>query len=674
MASPVSWVRNPLQVEAKSQAGTATVQNGQHEAYVGAAATPEAAPPAAAPAPVAPRINVAQLRQRVSDAVYVGTAIAGAVVGAAARAAHKAISRLHPAPEQSAGGPAAPMSLEELKKLPDFNMTVPTRDEAIARLKSGKPLKMLIIGGGATGSGAALDAVGRGIGDVALVEAGDFASGTSSRSTKLIHGGVRYLEKAVKQLDREQYDLVHEGLQERKQFMHVAPHLTDTLRLLTPCYSRFSQAVYFVGLTLYDWIAGKEGLEATRWVSAKEAKREIPSLKTEGLKGAIEYADGEFNDSRMAVGLATTAAAKGATVANYVQVEKLVKDESGKVVGAELKDKLTGDTFTVHADVVINATGPAIDKIRKMDDPNARELSVMSAGTHIVYHDSNPSHRAMLVPETPDGSVAFEKKWEGDNRLFGTTEEPTAIPDNPQTTKERVEYLRTLANQYRDADHQIQPGDIQSVWTGTRPLVRDPKKAAEPGATESLARTHIIEVSPGGLVTIGGGKWTSYGRMAEETVDTAMKQANMPFVPSSRKETQIIGAQGYTPELGGQLAQAYGLDADVAEHLAKSYGNQAIRVADLAREQGLGKRLAEGHPYIEAEVVFGAKHESAVTPVDVLSRRTRLSFVDEAATRKAIPRVVDLMAQTLGWDDQKKAAELQRAEDYYGSNGKAALT
>lgn len=553
------------------------------------------------------------------------------------------------------------LSLSDIRQLPEFGWTVPTRASQVDRLKN-EEFDVIVIGGGATGAGTALEAARRGL-KVAMVEAYDFSSGTSSKSTKLIHGGVRYLEKAVKKLDREQYDLVQEGLHERGTFLEMAPHLTDELRLVTPCYKFHEIPYYYAGLWLYDRIAGQAGLSATQVLSAREAEKQFPMLKTEGLKGAIAYSDGEFNDSRMNVGLATTAAAHGAAVANYVEVLSLTKDASGQVVGMEARDKRTGDTFQVKGKAVINATGPFIDGIRKMDDPTTPELVVPSAGTHIFVQKLKVPE-GLLIPAAPNGSVAFFKPFEG-GTIIGTTEERTNLTIDPTTTQKEVDYLRELANLYLGPNDQIQPQDITAVWTGIRPLVKDPKQTN----TAELCRNHLVDVSKSGLVTIGGGKWTSFGRMAQDVVDATIESAGLPQLPTQREGSKIIGAHGFSEGLTARLAQQYGLDADVANHLAHNYGDRALQVCDL----GLNKRLHPDHPYVEGEVVHAVRHEMAVTPADVLSRRTRLSFLDEAAVKKVLPRVVELMAPEAGWTEAQAAQELKDAQAYYNCNGMSAL-
>lgn len=560
-------------------------------------------------------------------------------------------------------------SVEQIKAQPEFQWTVPTRAEQLEKLKDPtQRFDVLVIGGGATGAGTALEASLRGL-KVAAVEGSDFSAGTSSKSTKLIHGGVRYLEKAVKKLDKEQWHLVKEGLKERRLFLDMAPHLTDEVRLVTPVYSPTELPYYYAGLALYDVLAGKEALEGTEMLSKRELKERLPSVNDDGLWGGVAYSDGEFNDSRMNVGLATTAAAHGATVANHTKVVDILKDEQGQTVGAKLEDQLTGETWDVQAKVVINATGPFIDGIRKMDNPETPELVVPVAGTHIVVDDLDLPE-GLLVPKAPNGSVAFFKPFEG-GHLIGTTEEPGPLTMEPTTTDQHVDYLVDVANHYLNEESQIERDDLKAVWTGIRPLVKEPATAG--GPTTNISRKHVIDVSESGLVTIGGGKWTSFGRMAEEVVDRAITEGDLEALPSDRNAAKLIGSHGFSEGLAEELQNHYGLEPEVAEHLARNYGDRGVSVAELAKT-GLGQRLHPDHPYLEAEVVYAAQNEYAADPVDVLARRTRLSFVDEEAAIASLPRVVELMSDALDWDQSQATAKLEGAQAYFERNGLQAVS
>lgn len=530
-----------------------------------------------------------------------------------------------------------------------------TREDSIQRLKA-QALDLLVIGGGATGTGVALDAAVRGLA-VGLVEGDDFASGTSSRSTKLVHGGVRYLELAVKHMDRGQYKLVREALHERATLLRIAPHLVHPIALVTPVYGWLEAPYYMAGLRLYDWIAGRSGLEKSHYLNAPEALRRFPMLKKEGLRGGVVYFDGQFNDARMNVTLALTAAREGALVANHVSVEALVKHE-GRLVGARVRDELTQETWDVRARVVVNATGPFVDAVRRMDDPEAPPLLKASSGTHIVLDRRfAPPDTGLLIPKTEDGRVVFLLPWLG-HTLVGTTDNPAPIEVNPAATEEDVDYLlRQLAKYF---SLTVTRDDILAAWCGLRPLVCDPKASD----TAGISRDHTVNVSPSGLVTITGGKWTTYRRMASDTVEHAMKIAGLRARRAgSTRTTPLVGAEGYGPEVAVKLEAAYGLSPEVALHLAEAYGDRAFRVAELAKA-GLAKPLVPGHPYLEAEVVYGARAECARAAVDILARRTRLAFLDARATLVALPRVIALLAAELGWDDSRQKKEERAVRDY----------
>jgi glycerol-3-phosphate dehydrogenase len=530
------------------------------------------------------------------------------------------------------------------------------REAHLTRLGN-EPFDILVIGGGATGAGVALDAASRGL-KVALVERDDFSAGTSSRSTKLIHGGVRYLEQAVKKFDRSQFNLVRDALKERALLLSLAPHLVKPLAILTPIYSLWEVPYYTTGLKLYDRLAGKANLQPSRFVGAGEAKRKFPMLKEEGLRGAVIYYDGQFDDARMNVELALTAAAEGAVVVNHAEVVALHK-ESGRVSGARVRDLLGGAESDVEARVVVNATGPFADAIRRLDDPDAPAMLSASSGIHIVLDQRfSPPDTGLLIPQTEDGRVLFLLPWVG-HTLVGTTDRPAEIVSHPKASEDDIAYVLRHVEKYFDLP--LDRSDIKASWSGLRPLVSNPKAAD----TARLSRDHVINVSPSKLVTIAGGKWTTYRKMALDTVDEAVKQGELKPASPSRTETlKLVGARSYTPALAGTLQEEYGLELDVASYLARAYGSRAKEVAKLASD-GWGARLADGHPFLEAEVIYGARHESARSVEDILARRLRLGFLDEAATLAAIPRVAALLGQVLDWPSDEQASRIAAARDYF---------
>ena len=511
---------------------------------------------------------------------------------------------------------------------------------------------LLVIGGGSTGCGIALDAAARGL-EVALVEKEDFGSGTSGRSTKLIHGGVRYLEQAVLRLDRGQFGLVQDALRERAVVLENAPHLAKRLPLVIPLYHPLRILYYWIGLKLYDRLAGKATLGASRYLSAAETLDRLPMLHSEGLIGGLLYYDGQFDDARLNVSLALTAREYGAAIINHVEVTQLIQ-HGGHLAGARVRGLEGEGEWAIRAKGVINATGPFADQLRQLDDPQAQPMLRVSSGAHIVLDDKfSLPETGLLVPKTEDGRVLFVLPWMG-HTLIGTTDTFAEPTPEPPVHDEEIEYLLHYARTFF-AD-PISAGDIRSAWAGLRPLVADPARSD----SARLSRDHVVTESASGLITIAGGKWTTYRKMAQDAVDHALGvdssdvelTANLP----------LVGAAAYEPDFAAVLLGIYGLDSDVASHLNHSYGDRAEKVVKLAME-GLGSRLANGLPYIEAEVLWAVRFELAQTPLDVLARRTRIAFLDRTAAIEALPRVVELMADELSWDATRRRAEEEQALD-----------
>lgn len=529
--------------------------------------------------------------------------------------------------------------------------------EALLHSLQTQTFDILIVGGGATGAGILLDATTRGL-KAALVERGDFACGTSSRSTKLLHGGVRYLERAVLDLDRGQYDLVKEALQERAILLKIAPHLARHLALLTPLYSRLEVPYYLTGLKMYDWLANDDQTPKSRYVSPSLAMQHCPMLRSEGLRGGVIYYDGQFDDARMNISILLRAVELGAAAANYTGVTALTK-EAGKITGVDAIDHLTGQTFQIRARAVINATGPEADALRHLDDATLEPMMRASSGAHIVLDRKfAPSEMGLLIPKTEDERVLFLLPWMG-HTLVGTTDNPAAVEPNPQATDRDVQYiLRQLAKYF---SIEVKPSDVRSRWSGLRPLV-------QPGAsvsTAKISREHTIEHLPSGLLTIAGGKWTTYRRMALETVDEAIRVHGFKPPRASQTETvHVAGGAGYDAQLALRLHENYGLALTSCKHLCLSYGDRAERICELAQKQGF-RALIPDAPYLEAEVAYAALFESARASIDVVARRMRLAFVNEKAARLAFGRVQETLSETLGWDEKQRQADRQRFEAYY---------
>ncbi|VDO72528.1 unnamed protein product [Heligmosomoides polygyrus] len=547
--------------------------------------------------------------------------------------------------------------LAELNKRP--SSALPSRKEI-----SGEEYDVLVIGGGATGAGVALDSQTRGL-KTALVELDDFSSGTSSRSTKLIHGGVRYLQAAIMKADIEQYRMVKEALFERANLLEIAPHLSAPLPIMLPIYKLWQVPYYWAGIKAYDLISGKRVLKNSFFISKSSAMERFPMIKSESLKGALIYYDGTHNDARMNLAIVLTAIRHGAKCANHVKVERLIKDANGKIAGAHVKDMVSGNEWDIKAKTVVNATGPSTDSIRIMADPQTKPICAPSSGVHIVlpgYY--SPSNTGLLDPDTSDGRVIFFLPWER-MTIAGTTDSPSEVTLTPIPTDADVEFILKEIRGYLSKSVSVRRGDVMSAWSGLRPLVRDPNKKD----TKSLARNHIIEVSESGLVTIAGGKWTTYRHMAEETVDACIKSHNLkPTNGCITAGLMLEGGHEYDPLLYIHLVQDYGLEVDVAQHLAHTYGDRAFVVARMCKMTGkrwpiIGNRLHQEFPYLDAEVRYAVR-EYACTAIDVIARRTRLAFLNTYAAHEVLPEVVRIMAEELGWSSAEQRNQLERARQF----------
>ena len=545
------------------------------------------------------------------------------------------------------------------------------RSEHLRRLAD-ESFDVLVIGGGATGCGCALDAATRGL-RVALVERGDFGGGTSSRSTKLVHGGVRYLEQAIKNMDRTQFRLVREALRERKALMELAPHLVRELAIFVPLYQRSHLPYYRIGLTLYDRLAGEYALRRSEFIPREEAISRFPHLRERfvgqarprQISGGVVYYDGQFDDARMNLALALTAAEQGAAVSNYVEAERLCKSRSGRVTAVAVRDRLSGAAWQIRARVVINAGGPFVDAIRRLDAAEGPPLLRVSAGSHVVLGSRFlAGETGLLIPRTEDGRVIFVLPWQG-STLAGTTEVAAEVSADPVPGAEELAYLVSHLRSYLNL--QVRPGDVTAAWSGLRPLIVAPTRRVAAGrgrnrGTATLTRDYLVELSDSGLLTVAGGKWTTYRAMAVQAVNLAVEAADLaPERASQTRHTPLAGGDAYQPD-PGRLQRDYGFAADTALHLDSAFGTGAGEVAALAvGGTGLGGRLAPRHPYLDAEVVHAARHEAACTVDDVVSRRTRLAFLDSDAALDAVPRVAALLAGELGWSETEEREQVRTA-------------
>ncbi len=486
------------------------------------------------------------------------------------------------------------------------------------------PWDFVIIGGGATGLGCAVEAASRGY-RALLLEGSDFAKGTSSRSTKLVHGGVRYLQQG-------NVALVLEALKERGLLINNAPHLVHDLPFIVPSYVWWEGPFYGIGLKMYDLLAGKAGFEPSERLTKEETLKHLPTLEPEGLRGGTIYYDGQFDDARLAITLARTAADHGAVLLNYVRVVGLMKAPRGEVIGVRAQDEETGAELEILARAVINATGVFADTVRRMDDPEAPRLISASQGVHIVLpKEFLPGSAAIMVPKTDDGRVLFAIPWQ-DRLLVGTTDTPVeeAVLE-PRALDEEIEFLLRHASRYLVKDPT--PADVLSIFAGLRPLVGN---AAGDSGTAAISREHALLISNNGLVTITGGKWTTYRKMGEDTIDKAAVVAGLDERPSV---TSTLRLHGYHP-------------ASEALGNLREYGTDAAQLVELLKEDRYFAELLHPNlPFLVGEIVWAARHEMARTVEDALSRRTRSLLLDARASIEAAPAVARLLSETLGRDE-----------------------
>jgi glycerol-3-phosphate dehydrogenase len=488
----------------------------------------------------------------------------------------------------------------------------------------------IIVGGGATGVGVAVDAASRGY-SVLLLEQSDFGKGTSSRSTKLVHGGVRYLEQG-------NISLVMEALKERGILRQNAPHLVSNLPFVVPNYDWWEAPFYGLGLKVYNLLAGKYGFGQSAILSHEETLRRLPTIRTEGLRGGVVYYDGQFDDARLLINLVQTAAQHGAVLLNYAQVTAVTKGSDGTVDGVIAVDLETAREFRVRGEVVINATGPFADSVRRLAEPDALPLIAPSQGIHLVFDRSFlPGKSAIMVPHTRDGRVMFAIPWHG-HTVVGTTDTPIPQPTlEPQALDSEIGFILETAALYL---HKAPTrADVLSVFAGIRPLVR----SGDSRITAALSRDHTIHIDPSGLLTTAGGKWTTYRHMAEDTVNQAVEFARLPEKPCVTAELRIHGYH--------EAAEQF--------RALSVYGADAPAVRDLGRaEPALGEPLDPALPCIGAQVVWAARVEMARTVEDVLARRCRALFLNAAAAIRMAPAVARLMARELGRDEAWQRSEV----------------
>ena len=489
---------------------------------------------------------------------------------------------------------------------------------------------ILIIGGGATGMGAAIDAASRGY-KTLLVEKEDYGKGTSSKSTKLIHGGVRYLQQG-------NVSLVLEALKERALLKNNAPHIVHDLKFVVPTYDWWESPFYGIGLKMYDWLAGKEGFGDSELLSKEETIRFLPTVEQKGLRGGVIYHDGQFDDTRLLINMMQTAKEQGATILNYHEFLNFTKTKEGIIDGGIIKDAINNKQYSIKAKAVVNATGVFSDSIRQMDNNTASKIMTSSQGVHIVLDKSFlPGDTAIMIPETDDGRVLFAVPWH-DKIIVGTTDTPVKeYPYEPVAQEEEINFLLTHTAKYLTKNPNR--SDVKSVFVGLRPLVKN----GNAEDTKSISREHVIEVSSNGLITIAGGKWTTYRKMAEDTIDKAAMIANLPDIKS---DTEYLNIHGHKTNIDpNDFLGVYGTDADLIMDLVK-------------KRPELKEKIHPEHSIIKAQIVWAIKNEDAKTVEDFLARRTRLLFLDARASLECTNIVAEIFKQELNLDEEWKQEQV----------------
>lgn len=567
------------------------------------------------------------------------------------------------------------------------------RDQYIHRLQK-ETFDLCIIGGGASGAGCALDAALRGL-KVALIEKTDFAAETSSKSTKLVHGGVRYLEQAFKSLDFAQLRQVQHGLEERHIVLQNAPHLARPLALITPVFNWWENLYFSIGLKLYDWFASrKDNLPKSRRLSKSDTLRRMPGL-TRKIHSAVLYYDGQIDDARYCLALVQSAAAAGAIVSNHLEVIGFQKNEAGKLSAALVKDHLSKEDFTIKSNLFLNCTGPFADRVRQLANPGLTPRIRPSKGVHVILpHATLDSGEALLIPETRDGRVVFAIPFESELLLGTTDDEYNDLDKEPALLGGEVDFLLETLQPF--LEKQIDRRHIKAGFGGLRPLVAPPmreRNGSDPGtstsgkdasplpvggaerATKSLLRDHEVEHDgASNLLSLLGGKWTTYRLMAKDAVDVACKLLDIRA--ECRTATHLlVGAEGWDNAFWKKIMTDFGFDADISQHLAQKYGTRAVIPATLAAEYAeLAERLIPGFPYLKAEVIYAVREEMACTIRDFLARRIRLEITDWEAALDAAPRVAKLMGDELGWTTNRQSDAAAAYADLLKSFQKMADT
>ncbi|KAH8399025.1 hypothetical protein KR215_001053, partial [Drosophila sulfurigaster] len=548
---------------------------------------------------------------------------------------------------------------EQRNKAPQMKRELPTRSMNLEALRRTE-YDILIIGGGAVGAGCALDSATRGL-KTALVEADDFGSGTSSKSSKLLHGGLRDLDQAISKLDLAAFRRVRTSLEERSNIANMAPHLNQPVPIMLPVHHWWQLPSYWAKLHIYHLMAPGT-TRGFQYISTPEALDIFPMLPRD-IYGAFVFYEGQHDDARLCLAVILTASRYGADVCNHMKVTELLRNKHEQIVGAKATDQLTGKSYKIRAKVVINATGPMSDSICRLEDVNAVPHCSPTWASHIVLPPFYcPEEVGLFDPCTRSGSAIYFLPWLG-HTLMGTSDELRESSAGPQPTEMEVQYLLDGIKNYINPNFDVRRCDVLAVWGGYKPL---PTETDE--LKDSLLKNHLITLGKGKMLSIVGGTWSSFRIIAEEAIDEAIRTGGLhPLRLNSitASSCKLDGADGWTPNMFIRLVQDFGLERDVAKHLTDTYGSNACKVAVCAHPSGswpiTGKRLHSEFPYIEAEVRQGIK-DYACTLVDMVARRLRVAFLNVHVAEEILPKVADVMAHELQWSKKRRAQEIEEGK------------
>ena len=516
-------------------------------------------------------------------------------------------------------------------------------------------IDIVIIGGGCVGSGIALDATLRGY-SVILLEKNDFASGASSKSSKLVHGGIRYLEKAIKQMDKAQYDLVKEGIKERSIFLKNASNIAKKLKINIPIYSYLKLIYTYFGLLIYKLMAKNRSLGKNSFVNKVVSILISLNIKQENLKGFLSFYDGSFLDFRMIISLLQTAVSKGAIVKNYCEVNEFLYDVNNKISGVKYFDKIQNKNYEINAKVVINASGANVDNLRLKDDESANEILALSSGIHIVVSkEFLSSNEGILLPNTSDGRIIFILPYMN-YCLIGTSDNKTTYEENPKAQEQEIEYLLKEVNNY--FEKHLTKENILSSWSGIRPLIKSDKSS-----TQQMVREHIILKSKNDLISIAGGKWTTYRKMAEDLMSFLIKNKLLEKQKKCEtKRTKLLGNDDIK-ELE-KLISFYPISKKTKNSLKTLYGSSCMKVLNLANETDNFELINPNLPYLKAEIEYCIKEEFVEKPIDFLARRVGLCFLDKELVLSCVDVVCEEMGKILFWDEEKIENEKMECKEF----------